>query len=72
MPRSMHTVQVKVAAVTLANTRRLRLRGAELPDDEAYIRLLMSRWHPGRTCSAASPPPSHRSRPGFIEERQEP
>ena len=39
---------IRVGAVVLSNTRRVRLREAQLPDDEPLVRLLMSRSHPNR------------------------
>ena len=47
-PQTIRTALLKVGAVALSNTRRVRLREAQLPDDEPLVRLLMSRSHPGQ------------------------
>ena len=47
-PNTIRLTLLKVGAVVLSNTRRVRLREAQLPDDEPLVRLLMSRSHPNR------------------------
>ena len=61
-PQTIRTALLKVGAVALSNTRRVRLREAPLPDDEPLVRLLMSRSHPGqdlfrRVAAALAPQP---------------
>ena len=45
-PQTIRLTLLKVGAVVVSNTRRVRLREAQLPDDEPSVRLLMSRSHP--------------------------
>ncbi len=61
-PQTIRLALLKVGAVALSNTRRVRLREAQLPDGEPLVRLLMSRSHPGqdlfrRVAAALAPQP---------------
>ena len=47
-PQTIRTALLKVGALALSNSRRMRLRVAQLTDDESLVRLLMSRSHPGQ------------------------